>query len=347
MRIITTRVWLLAMLLGLLGVSFALVQTVKAQCIPEREGEFCSATHRLLGNLSSISPESSPAANTATIEKSLLPPAGGLIYSDLKKLEAEARALLIKSRTFRRNISPHLEKPDFDELVATFDEASDFNQKLPSDPNGPTLQERIDQADSDLRRARDLYAFLAVYADAARFRSDATLQWGNAAEQQPGRTGLAVCQATPHEDDLVGVAPAYLPTYDYCNFADRMRESVREAAYLRMIFGQQFTASALGLNFGGEVVGGEVFVRREVGQLQLAADQYEGALAFVKDGMRRDWLRLLYLRFLRTARVGAALARLTDASGHCTLWPRAKAIWTTLAKPMPSKITAKLPSSSG
>ncbi len=35
-----------------------------------------------------------------------------------------------------------------------------------------TLQQRIDLADADLRQARDLYAYLAVYAPVARLRAD-------------------------------------------------------------------------------------------------------------------------------------------------------------------------------
>ncbi|MCB9433540.1 MAG: hypothetical protein H6668_16325 [Ardenticatenaceae bacterium] len=35
-----------------------------------------------------------------------------------------------------------------------------------------TLQQRIDLADADLREARDLYAFLAVYAPVTRMRAD-------------------------------------------------------------------------------------------------------------------------------------------------------------------------------
>lgn len=34
------------------------------------------------------------------------------------------------------------------------------------------VQQRIDMADADLRQARDLYAFLAVYAPLARMRAD-------------------------------------------------------------------------------------------------------------------------------------------------------------------------------
>lgn len=266
----TTRVWLAAVLLGFLGAGMALTQIAYAQCPPDSESDFCSATHGLIGNLSPLSGRSAkPNADNPSIADSILPTAGQLTYVDMKKIEADARALLIKSRNFRVSISPHLDKPDFDELVAHFDYDSGFDRTLPDDPDGLTIQQRIDKTDADLRQARDFYAFLAVYADEARFRADNTVDCGAAA------------------DDLVGTAPDYTPTFDYCNFANRMRESVREAAYLRMIFGQQFTADALGINFSGQLIGGEAFVRREVDQLQMAAEQYEGALLFVKDGMRR------------------------------------------------------------
>ena len=53
-----------------------------------------------------------------------------------------------------------------------------------------------------------------------------------------------------------------------------------------MIFGQQFTADAMGLHFSGnEIVGGEAFVIDEVRKLQLAESQYDQALNIVKEGL--------------------------------------------------------------
>ncbi|HEU5090946.1 MAG TPA: hypothetical protein VFT99_26025, partial [Roseiflexaceae bacterium] len=60
------------------------------------------------------------------------------------------------------------------------------------------------------------------------------------------------------------------------NFPARLRQSVREAAYLRMIFAQQFMVDALGLHFSaGALLGGDAFVRQEVAKLQAAAYQYD------------------------------------------------------------------------
>lgn len=51
---------------------------------------------------------------------------------------------------------------------------------------------------------------------------------------------------------------------------------MREAANLRLIFGQQFVADALGLHFSGtEFYGGEEMVRDELAKLRAAKHQYE------------------------------------------------------------------------
>ena len=66
------------------------------------------------------------------------------------------------------------------------------------------------------------------------------------------------------------------PVIDWCDFPARLRQSVREAAYLRMIFAQQFMVDALGLHFSaGALLGGEAFVRQEVAKLDAAANQYD------------------------------------------------------------------------
>ena len=66
------------------------------------------------------------------------------------------------------------------------------------------------------------------------------------------------------------------PIVDWCNFPARLRQAVREAAYLRMVFAQQFMVDALGLHFSaGTLLGGETFVRQEVAKLQAAQYQFE------------------------------------------------------------------------
>ena len=55
-----------------------------------------------------------------------------------------------------------------------------------------------------------------------------------------------------------------------------------------MIFGQQFTANAVGVNFfSATMVGGEPMVRQEISWLVGAIDQYEKAEAAVSSGLRR------------------------------------------------------------
>ncbi|MBN1661184.1 MAG: hypothetical protein JXA93_22520, partial [Anaerolineae bacterium] len=99
------------------------------------------------------------ASASQVFEPSRLTLAGALTYEDMKTMEEEARGLLRSNRQFRESISPHDEQVDFDTLVRQFDYDVGFSQDI---PGGMTLQERLDQADRELRRARDLYAILAV-----------------------------------------------------------------------------------------------------------------------------------------------------------------------------------------
>lgn len=257
--------WLTGVGLALL-LSLTLSMRTSAVCGPGDLSDLCSVNHGLVGQLSSIEGRSSvPGAEFPAAERPSLPPAGSLVHADHLEVEAEAKSLLEANKQFRQDISPHNDKPDFDQLVRQFDYESGFDREIPN--QSITLRERIDQADQELRRARDLYAFLAVYADEPRFRGD-----------------RAYCDAQPQADDPI----ADPPVVDWCNFAARMRETVREVAYLRMIFGQQFTADALGLHFSGtEIVGGEAFVIDEVRKLELALDQYAAAEAAVFEGLTR------------------------------------------------------------
>jgi len=257
----------------IMGVAFAVVlsltllmQTSMALCGPNNLSDYCSDNYGMAGLPSAVSGRTSKAdADFPAVDKPLLPAAGQLTHADHLAIEAEANALLQANKQFRQDISPHNEKPDFDQLVRQFDYASGFDRTIPNQQ--VTLQQRIDQADQELRQARDLYAYLAVYANEARFRTD-----------------RAYCPAQPVADDPV----AEPPVVDWCNFAARMRESVREVAYLRMIFGQQFTADALGLHFSGtEIVGGEAFVIDEIHKLEMALEQYEAAQTAVFEGLTR------------------------------------------------------------
>lgn len=269
------------------GVTLSLVlaltlslQAGSAACGPNQRSDVCSANFGILGDLSAVAGRTSKAgADYPAIDPPELAPAGELIYADMKAMEIKARDLLKRSADFRITISPHREKPDFDRLVRQFDYTSGFIRDL--DDNGPgtmTLQQRIDLADADLRLARDIYAFLAVYANIDRFKAD--IDYSVSLCNRPETVNPPVDPQNPT------VVPE--PIIDWCNFAARMRQSVREAAYLRMIFGQQFTADALGLHFSGtEIVGGEAFVRDELRQLQLAVLQYQQAEQFVAEGLTR------------------------------------------------------------
>jgi len=214
--------------------------------------EFCSNNFRLTGSgLSAIGGRMVGANNTAA-DYPRLPAAGKLSFADMVEIEEEGDRLLQRNKQFRVDISPHLEKPNFDTLVRQFDYNAGFNRMYPE--QGETLQQKLDQADRELRQARDFYAFLAVYADIPRFQSTLSCPDPNNKE-------------------------------DRCNFAARMRESLRETAYLRMIFGQQFTADSMGLHFdAGEIIGGEAFVTDEVRKLELASTQYKLAQQAVMEG---------------------------------------------------------------
>lgn len=213
------------------------------------------------------------------VEKPSMPVGGKLPFVDLVKIEKQAFKVLAKYKQWRIEISPHLGKDSFDQLVRKFDVPIDdgrtgFNKPLAL-AEGKSLQQLLDEADRDLRQTRDLYAHLTVYADESRFRS-------TNADQDPDSTNptdyLTLCKIS---EDVVAA------TVDRCNFAERMRESVRELAYLRMIFGQQFTADAMGLHFdAGEIIGGEAFVRDEVKKLELAVSQYQRAEEVLEEGMR-------------------------------------------------------------
>jgi hypothetical protein len=284
--------------LGLALVLTLSLQASNAACGPNQQSDYCSENFGLAGFPSAVGGRSAkPDAEFPAVDDPLLPAAGRLVYADHQRIEQEARMLLQTNKQFREDISPHREKPDFDQLVRQFDYTSGFNREIPS--QGMTLQQRIDKADRELRRARDLYAFLAVYADEGRFRADRAY-WQ--------ASGLN-CPEQPVADDPL----AEPPVVDWCNFAARMRESVREVAYLRMIFGQQFTADAMGLHFSGtEIVGGEAFVIDEVHKLQMALEQYEAAQTAVLEGLTRALGSGCYVSDFYSQAEWALLSRAVD-----------------------------------
>ena len=260
----------------LLGIALLLLGggSSHAACGPGNLSDYCSPTYGLTGDLSAlVDRPSKPGEIYPAVAVAQLPVAGALTYSDFTALEAEARRLLECNMQFRQSISPYQTTGSkFDELVRKFDNAGGWDATvLPGDgnctPTATTLQERINQADAELRLARDYYAFLVVYADEPRFRSDAAY------------TGPGLCGSTDKENPNPKSDPnkpeVLPPVIDWCNFHARLRQSVREAAYLRMIFGQEFVVDALGLHFSaGQLLGGEAFVRDELAKLEAAVYQY-------------------------------------------------------------------------
>jgi len=193
------------------------------------------------------------------------PAFGPLQYDpDLKAVERYAHGLLVASKAFREDISPHREKKSFQSLVAGFDYGVGFNVAY---AGAQTLGQRIDRADSDLRAARDAYAFLTAAGAERDFRAD------------PGNDAL--CLKPPALEDPF----ADEPVIDWCAFAARTRQSLREAAYIRMIFGQQFTADALGFTFSGDMFGGDGIVANEIRRLRDAETQFRRAREAVAEGL--------------------------------------------------------------
>ena len=275
------RAWPRRYLLVATGLALALslaasVGGVYAACGVGDLDDFCSATFGATGGPSTIGitiPNSAPTK--ANVAQASLWAAGPLLYVDFKALETEARTLLDRSMKFRQDISPYRVNNNFNQLVRQFDENSGFSATYTDVQLGQlSLQARIDIADADLLRARDLYGVLAVYAPAARFRLDDGANQGS-----PGadyQNNLCAQPENPDPPDPTHSGRVLDPIVDWCNFPARLRQAVREAAYLRMIFAQQFMVDALGLHFSaGALLGGETFVRREVAKLHAAHYQYQ------------------------------------------------------------------------
>jgi hypothetical protein len=252
-----------------------LMRIAQAACGGGNLSDFCSSNFGLSGDLTAVG---SPTGNDLpAVDNSRLPTSGPLFYADYKTLETQARDLLARNMNFRADISPYRPNNNFNKLVRQFDINSGFSAPYDDpDPDIPamTLQQRIDLADADLRQARDVYAFLAVYAPVARMRAD-----DGQDPDSPGpnyKQQLCAKAEDPDPPDPTHTGQVLDPVIDWCNFPARLRQSVREAAYLRMIFAQQFMVDALGLHFSaGALLGGDAFVRQEVAKLQAAEYQYD------------------------------------------------------------------------
>lgn len=233
------------------------------------------------GGFTPIAMSGEPAANTAFVGNPSAPVAGGLIYEDFIKIERKAYSLLKPNLEFRESISPYNNKPDYLTLVQKFD----YKAGLAGIYTGTiTLQDRIDQADRELRQARDLYAFLAVYAPESRFRQNSVTDGIN---YTTSLCGEGKSKEEPNPPDPKKSGQVLPPVVDWCDFKARLRQSVREAANIRMIFGQQFVVDALEVAFSGDFKGGEDFVRQEIAKLRAAENQYQLVEAGIAEALDR------------------------------------------------------------
>jgi hypothetical protein len=212
------QTWLVSILIGMVvGLAFLFRVSLGASiqsCEPPQPGDPCAESPNFQLSGASILPVAGYGVSAAgSVDYPQLPVDGPLTFVDLKSLEQQAFALLADHKSFRQAISPYQEAQGFEDLVRSFDEP-DGNNATGFDKivNGKTVRQRLESADAELRQARDLYAYLAVYADAAQFRADPDY--------------ITPCAAP--DDPTAGVV-------DRCNFSARLRESVRELAFLHTI----------------------------------------------------------------------------------------------------------------
>jgi len=267
--------WLAAAGVGLALLLVVTLQIVHAACNPGNLSDLCSASYGVVGNASTLNvPASDSAPTTAVVDQAQLLASGPLLYPDYKVLEAEARGLLQRSMKFRQDISPYRGLNNFNDLVRHFDEKSGFSANYTDPVLGQlTLQQRIDLADADLRQARNLYAFLTIYAPETRLRGDDGTNPAFPGADYKNTLCAKAENLSPPDPQHTG--QVLEPVIDWCNFPARLRQAAREAAYLRMIFAQQFMVDALGLHFSaGTLLGGETFVRQEVAKLDAAKYQF-------------------------------------------------------------------------
>jgi hypothetical protein len=212
------------------------------------------------------------------------PAFGALVYDpDFRNIEEAAREKLRRGLDARVALSPYKGNVEFETYVKQFDYEAGWNREYTGlDPYGDTLTliDLINRVDQDLREARDLYAYLAVYAPEHRFRADGRYVTDQAPPEYSDYWGATqtLCgnPEDPDPEDPAFSGQVLPPVIDWCNFPARLRQSVREAAHLRLLFGQQFMVDAMGLHFSGvEFYGGEPAVREELAQMRAAKHQYE------------------------------------------------------------------------
>lgn len=284
-------IWLAVLMLGLLSSAVMPIRVAYADdCVIAPQSDFCEGSYRLVGTISPVSgrttsqgpnPDPQGVAYDQAIESPLLPSAGQLIYVDFKQIETEARTKLERGLTMRESISPYKQENDFNTHLRNLDYAAGWDQVYPgTTPYEDTLTfiQVVNSVEKDLTEARDLYAFLVVFAPEARFRND-------------GDYNSSLCGITDKEDpnpaDPAFSGQVLDPVIDWCNFRARLRQSVREAANVRMILGQEFMVDALVRNFSSDFQGVDDFVKEEVARLRAAHHQYEKAEQFLTGGLKR------------------------------------------------------------
>ncbi len=306
------RPWLSGLALGLL-LGLSIPSSMAQSPICGFDGTLCPLT----GDWDPVSVDSVPAGAMAITAPSA-PAAGALVYPDFVHLESEARTKLKRGLEARRALSPYQGNLEFSQYVTKFDYQAGWTREytFTTPYSGTlTLMDLINKADQDLREARDMYAYLAVYAPEHRFRADTAY----ITTTLPGYTA-PLCGATDKENpdppDPINSGLVLDPIIDWCNFPARMRQSVREAAYLRMIFGQQFMADALGLQFSGTtLLGAEAAVRQEVARLRAAKYQYELAESGVNEALDRNLGSGCYVSDFFTQSEWALLSRAVEGQG--------------------------------
>lgn len=277
-----------------------------ASPLPGAPGDACSDKGTMLKDAHVASQNPSNAAVTSGPGSSAarlgIVPVGPPAMSDMVEMAKMARRLLDTNRVIRESISPYrTEGTNYEQLVRRFEidkdgfekaidywEPAEYNVRLaPNSPenqgiikkSGRTIAAQLDQSEADLRRAWTLYAYLAVSADKTKFKeglkdSDPVLQKSDCSLEQES------------EFAKVGQTWEYSVQRDYCDFGARMRESVREAAYLHMIFAQQLFSDATRVMLSSETSSfGANFdwVKRELDQLNASLNQYEKAQNAVTD----------------------------------------------------------------
>ena len=280
-------VFALLMILIASGAAIVRAKNSLSDPVPCGDGE---ESCRLSGDFDPLSLESA-SPGSWTVNGPGLPAFGALVYDpDFKKIEQEARTKLERGLDVRLALSPYRDNLEFQEYVQKFDYEAGWNRAYNGSspyPETLTLIQLVDRADKDLREARDLYAYLAVYAPEERFRADSFYTGA-----PPAGYDQPLCGETDKEDpdpvDPDNTGLVLDPVIDWCNFPARLRQSVREAANLRLLFGQQFIVDAMGLHFSGvDFVGGENAVRQELAQLRAAKNQYELAEQGLEETLSR------------------------------------------------------------